>query len=445
MMAKSKLYYDNIHLGDSELTAIYHGSEKIWRVPFEPYDRRRPFMLYEPTERDFSKNGFAVVHPISAVHEISIRQAGEITLEFSIDGSDEWRLLAHNVIILAPTKWRGEYRPQAFRIYRTVKSMSDTGKKTLIVYARHVFYDMAYSVLRSEVFGVQTPTLAIKRIFESQIGYSGTPGDIYDPYFYTLASDAWYSRDSGATTKNFDSEIGGRYSYYEFQDSTLVDALIGSSGSIAAVNDLEFHVDNFYFSLFTHANNVLRGNVRENAFDIRYSFDMMNVSEDINYENAFTHLLTYDNAKPANEYGVSITEDAYGPFARPKNVKMSYNNYETGQLASDTMRYWNDNHEVSRSYTAKYAPLHLDKSRDFIGQLDGREVGDTGTVRNESIGVVSTNQKIISKKTDLLTDITLEIKLGNAPASITKQGTWSDIARSTPPSALEKQIEAMQA
>lgn len=443
-MSVSKLYYQDMYLGDNALTAIYHGTEKIWRVPFEPQIRRRPFMLYEPTAKDFTSNGFAAIHPSSAVYDASFRQAGEITLEMPIDSSDEWRLLSPNIIVLAPTKWRGEYRPQAFRIYRRRKQMDSSGKKTLTVYARHVFYDMMYSVLRNVFFGVQTSELAIKYIFEHQMGYDGEPGNVYNPYFYTLASDAWYSRDGGATVKNFDTEIGGRYNYYNFQETTLVDALIGSSGSIAAINGLELYVDNFYFSLFTHTNNVRRGNVRENAFDIRYSFDMMNVSEDIDYTNAFTHLLTYDNAKPANEFGWSIAEDAYGPFARPKSVKMSYNNYEAGELVSDTTRYWDDNHDISRSYTAKYAPLHLDESRDFIGQLDGREVGDTGIVRNESLGIVSTNQKIISKRVDLLRDITLEIKLGNAPTQLTKQGTWSDTARSSPPSALEKQIEAMQ-
>lgn len=447
MIEPTKLYFDRMYKGSDELSALYDSITKIWRVPFELCERHRPFMLYTPETKSFLKNGFAVVHPMSAVHEISIQQAGEITLEFPADRSTDWKHLQPNTIVLAPTKWRGEYRPQAFRIYRMVKQMGETGQKTLVVYARHVFYDMMYSALRNMTFGVQTPTLAIRYIFEHQVGYAGTPGDIYDPYLYNLASDAWYSRDSGATTKNFDSEIGARYRYFSFQDSTIVDALIGSSSSIANIYGLELYVDNFYFSLLTHRNNVLRGNVRENSFDIRYAFDMTNVSEDVDYTGAFTHLFAYDNATPdPNKHGISTNEEAYGPFARPKNIKISYGNYEdNSRLFDDAEQYWEDNHDVSRSYTAKFAPLHLDKSRDFIGQLDGREVGDTGTVRNETLGIVSTNQKIISKKTDLLTDITLDIKLGNAPASITKSGVWSDTARSTPPSAVEKQIEALQA
>lgn len=441
-MKPTKLYYDRMYKGTTELSALYDSGAKIWRVPFEPYRRHRPLMLYEPTTRDFSQNGFATVHPISAVHELTFGQAGEISLEVPIDGSDEWRLLSPNIIILAPIKWHGEDKPQAFRIYRTVKSMDDIGRKTLLVYARHVFYDMIYSVLINEKFSIRTPTLAIRYIFSHQLGFSETD----NPYFISLASDAWYSRDG--TVENFDSEIGGRYSYFSFQNATLVDALIGGSGSIADVHGLELYVDNFYFSLYTHAKNVIFGNVRENSFDVRYSYDMMNVTEDIDYSNAFTHLYAYDNAGVV--WGVSTAEDLYGPFARPKQVKFSYSNTLYGQegvdrLSADGEKYWEDNHDVTRTYTAKYAPLHLDKSRDFISQFDGREVGDTGTVRNESIGVVSQNQKIIYKKTDFLNDITLEIKLGNAPASLTKAGTWSNTARSTPPSAVEKQIEALQA
>lgn len=435
---------DSINDGYPYILAVY----PVIPVPpyAEPPEIRDGLMVYPPETRDFSQNGICILRPVSAVHDITFGQAGEITVVHPFDEDGRWEFLQPNNIILAPLMYHGEKKPQAFRIYRRVKSMDSTGRKTLTVYARHVFYDLMYSLLLEDGFGVQTPDNAIRYIFEHQIGYSGTPGDIYNPYLYNLASDAWYSRDSGATVKNYNTEIGARYKNFTFQNATLIDALIGNSESIAAQYALELYVDNFYFSLYTHNNNVYFGHVLENSFDIRYAFDMTNVSEDVDYTKAFTHLITYDNVQPnPNKYGASTAEEAYGPFARPVGVKFSYNNYETNnKLVPDTDQYWNGNHEPSVSYTAKYAPLQLDKSRDFIGQLDGREVGDTGTVRNESIGIISANQKIISKKTDLLTGITLDIKLGNAPASITRMGAWSDSARSKPPSAVEKQIEAMQ-
>lgn len=432
-----------INFGYPYLKSVYKDIQAIYpRV-----DIPRPLMVYAPETRDFSQNGICALRPVSGVHEITFGQAGEITVVHPFDADGRWRFLQPNNIILAPLTYHGEKKPQAFRIYRRVKSMDSAGRKTLTVYARHVFYDMMYSLLVNERFGITTASNAIKYIFEHQVGFAGTPGDVYNPYLDHLASDAWYSRDGGATVKNYNTEIGAKHKDFSFQNTTLVDALIGNSESIAAQYGLELYVDNFYFSMYVHANNVYFGHVRENSFDIRYTFDMTNVSEDVNYTSAFTHLFTFDNVQPnPNRYGISIPEETFGPFARPKGVKFSYNNYDTNdKLLSDSTLYWDENYGFSTSYTAKYAPLQLDKSRDFIGQLDGREVGDTGTVRNESIGIVSANQKIIYKKTDLLTGITLEIKLGNAPASFTKSGAWSDTARSTPPSALEKQIEAMQA
>lgn len=430
---------DSINDGYPYIRAVY----PVVPVPpyAEPPEIRDGLMVYPPETRDFSQNGICILRPVSAVHDITWKQAGEITVVHPFDADGRWEFLQPNNIILAPLTYHGEKKPQAFRIYRRVKSMDNAGRKTLTVYARHVFYDLMYSLLQSINLSSQTPSGIAQYLFQHQVGYEG------DPYFYKLASDAWYSRDYGATVKNYIVGGGTVRRDFEFQDTTIAAALIGGNGSVMETFGLEFYADNFYFSLYAHNQNVAVGNVLENSFDIRYSFDMTNVSEDIDYTNAYTHLFVYDNI--GNLWGTSTAEEAYGPYVRPKQVKMSYSNplyYEAGtaRLAADGDRYWTDTNSYSVSYSAKYAPLQLDKSRDFIGQLDGREVGDTGTVRNESIGIVSADQKIISKKTDLLTGITLDIKLGNAPASLTKRGAWSDTARSTPPSAVEKQIEAMQ-
>ena len=428
---------DSINDGYPYIRAVY----PVIPVPpyAEPPEIRDGLMVYPPETRDFSQNGICILRPVSAVHDITFGQAGEITVVHPFDEDGRWEFLQPNNIILAPLMYHGEKKPQAFRIYRRVKSMDNSGKKTITVYARHVFYDLMYSAVEGMSTDIYlTPSATVLMLFERQKGYSGTP------YFYKLASDAWFSRDNGATTRNWTVwPTNNVHQYVSYQYTTIANALIGDSESVAAKFGLELYVDNFYFSMMPHELNEY---VMENSFDIRYSFDMTNVTEDVDYTNAMTHLFAYDNVV-SDPFGMSIAEETWGPFTRPKNVKFSYSasgSYSTARLVADGTEYWNSNFRPVTSYTAKYAPLQLDKSRDFIGQLDGREVGDTGTVRNESIGIVSTNQKIISKKTDLLTGITLDIKLGNAPASLTKRGAWSDTARSTPPSAVEKQIEAMQ-
>lgn len=435
------LYFGKIYLGDTNLGAVYLGSEKIWKVPYYPAKTNRPFMLYSPETRDFTQNGFATIHPISAEHDLTFGQAGEIALQLPIIPGGEWAKMQPNVIVLAPTKWHGQYKPQAFRIYRIVKQMDESGRKTLTVYARHVFYDLTYSVIKKEYISGR-PRQVIESVIKKQIGYDGTPT------FNALASDAWYSRDGGVTTRNFDSEIGGNKKYFTFQDTSISAALIGDSESVASVFGLELYVDNFYFSMYTHANNVYYGHAMDNSFDIRYSHDMQSVSEDIDYTEAFTYLATSDNFGDTSNAAYT-SETVYGPYARPKSLVFSYSDSagtaqdNLDRLVADQNLYWDGNNAPTVSYTAKYAPLNRDKTRDFIGQLDGREVGDTGTVTNAELGI-STAQRIIYKKTDLLTDSVLEIRLGNPPAYLTKKSGWSDSARTTSPSAIEKQVEALR-
>lgn len=438
---KTPLYYDKMYLGDTELSAIYWGKDKIWKVPYPTMQIRRPMMVYAPETRDFTANGICVIRPSSAVHDLSYNQAGEITVEHPIDREGKWKQLTPNRIILAPLKWHGEEKPQAFRIYRIVKQMDESGRKTLTVYARHVFYDLTYSVIKKEYISGR-PRQVIESVIKKQIGYDGTPT------FNALASDAWYSRDGGVTTKNFDSEIGGNKKYFTFQDTSISSALIGDGESVASVFGLELYVDNFYFSMYTHANNVYYGNAMDNSFDIRYSHDMQSVSEDIDYTDAFTYLATSDNFGDTSNAAYT-SETVYGPYARPKSLVFSYSDSagtaqdNLDRLVADQNSYWSDNNAPTVSYTAKYAPLNRDKTRDFIGQLDGREVGDTGTVTNAELGI-STTQRIIYKKTDLLTDSVLEIRLGNPPAYLTKKSGWSDSARTASPSAIEKQVEALR-
>lgn len=175
---------------------------------------------------------------------------------------------------------------------------------------------------------------------------------------------------------------------------------------------------------------------------------MVGVTEEIDYTSAFTHLFCSDNF--GDFAATSIGEQAWGPYVRPKKAAFSYEYAypdaadNLKRLVQDETAYWESSREPAVTYTASYAPLSRDKSRDFMGQLDGREVGDTGTIVNEPLGI-STQQRIIYKKTDVLTGIALDIRLGNVPAYLTQRGAWSNIIRSGAPSAVEKQIAAMQA
>lgn len=436
---RTSLYYADMYLGDTELSAVYWGRDKIWRVPYPTVDIRRPLMVYPPETKDFTKNGICILRPISAVHDLDFGQAGEITVQHPIDKKGLWKSIVPNNIILAPLKWHGEEKPQAFRIYRTVKQMSSDGKKSITAYARHVFYDLSYSVIRDIKLHL-APYGTLNYIFMYQLGASGTPGDPTNPYFYNLASDAWYSR-SDSSVRNFRISPASIQRDTSFNDTTIASALIGDGG-IAQTWNLEFYVDNFYFSLLSTMENSL-----QNSFSIRYSYDMAEVSEDKDYSNAFTHLFITDNF--GDTAATSISEQAFGPYVRPKTAFFSYSSSLTtsqenlDRLVNDKDNYFESNRHPVITYTAAYVPLNRDKKRDFIGQLDGREVGDTGTVVNTDLGI-SVTQRIIHKTTDLLSGTVLGINLGNSPAYLTQSTKWANTVRTDAPSAVEKQIEAMQ-
>lgn len=396
-------------------------------------DIPRPLMVYAPETRDFSGNGFACLRPTSAEWLWNFGEAGEVTVTHPVDSSGVWSVLQPNIIIGAPTAFHGVLKPQGFRIYRVVKSMDSAGRKTVTAYARHVFYDLNYGTVTYA--GNHRAGAAIEAAFQNQVGYSGTP------YINKLASDAWYSRDDGQTTKNFKTILGGSLEPINWEKNTITEALLGDGG-VSQIWGLELYVDNFYFSLQS-----LMENAKTDSFVIRYSHDMTGVTEDRDYTAAFTHMFTSDNF--GDGYGVSTAEEAYGPFARPTSISFSYSNSAGGaqdnlnRLTKDATDYWNANHTPTVSYTASYAPLDKQKGLDFIGQLDGRDVGDTGTVINSDLGI-STTQRIISKRVDLLTGITLEIALGNLPAYLTRRSAWSSTATQGAPSSTEKQIEALR-
>lgn len=446
MNSSDYLYYPKIYLGGTELETIYKGSEKIWLIEHPIADVRRPLMVYEQGTRDFTTNGIGTLCPISAVWELEFRQAGSITVTHPIDKAGVWQMLTPNAIILAPCKWHGVLRPQAFRIYRTVKQMDSSGQRTITAYARHVFYDLNYSVIE-KISMYARPATAVQYCFTSQFGFAERTGTASSPRLNYLASDAWYDRDD-SSVRNYFIQPGGTQQYINFENVSIAAALISGSNSIAGLWGLEFYADNYYFSLRSQMENSL-----QNSFAIRYSHDMTEVTEDTDYTSAFTYLMSRASGSGYTHAISYTTETAYGPFSRPVIANFSFSEYltptesdpdpEMTRLASASEEYWHDNHAPVVSYHAKYAPLKESKSRDFLDTLDGREVGDTGTVTNTDIGITTT-QRIIYKKVDLLTDITLDVKLGSPPAYLTHAPSWGDTVRTGAPSAIEKQVEELR-
>jgi phage-related protein len=82
--------------------------------------------------------------------------------------------------------------------------------------------------------------------------------------------------------------------------------------------------------------------------------------------------------------------------------------------------YWKQYSQIQVSYTVKFANLHnTELYKDFIN-LKNYNVGDSGTIYSEELGI-STYQTIIRKEYDVLNDEVTSITLGNFQGSVARR------------------------
>lgn len=371
---------------------------------------RRPLMVYDQYETDFNHNGIRVLRPISATRSLDFGQAGELTIVHPIDSAGAWRTLVPNNIILSPCTFRGQDRPQPFRIYRIVTEMQENGQKTVTAYARHVFYDLSYCVLQDVRPENLTGAAAIAWMFEKQLNRD----------FVRLASEPF----------TFDSDIQTTATAY-YQNVSIANALIGADNAFIYRWGGELYVDKFYFSI-----NQTMENSRQNDFNIRYSYDMMAVSEDIDYTDLHNDVIGFDNFASMFRLLENVE-----PFAKPIIANFSYDEFDFEQLKADVIAYHSQVHLPNVVYTVKYAPIWKKSDYGEFSELRSREVGDTGIITNPMLNITTT-QRITHKVTDELNGECLEIGLGNSLGTLTAPKRWSNTVTTGAPSAIEKQIQA---
>lgn len=370
---------------------------------------RRPLMVYNRFQLDFSKNGYQVLHPIKAEHSLEFGTFGEIVVEHPIDKAGAWKALRPNEIILAPCDWRGKDNPQPFRIYRLVTQMSSNGEKTVTAYARHILYDMN-EVMMEDVRPTDKNGMdAIAWLFSHPFDR----GFVHKPTDYIQ----FYSDIDTVTSA-------------EYQRISLTNALIGADNSILNRWGGELYGSGLYFSICRKMEFS-----RENAFKIRYSVEMVEVSEDLDYTDYCTYIHAMDNFG----FWVDWSFTWEDPIPHPRIVTFSYSSIGEGywSLGGDAMRYWQGISRPKVSYTFKFVQLH--SHQDYDG-LQTCEVGDTGQIYNPELDI-DTVQRITYKRIDLITGDTLEVRTGEQRNFVGKSA-WSDTVSSGAPSAIEKQLEA---
>lgn len=395
--------------------------------------------VYAPDETDFSHNGLRILCPLSC--EITEVLNGEYSLNMThpLDEWGNWRFVRENYIIKA--------LGQLFRITRKTLSMSSDGGYEVKADAMHIFYDLNYCFIKDTRAVLKTGDGALDWIVSHT--YSGDPKDRFD-----------FSTD----IKPSDPAEADDYKTAYYEKMSVTKALIGADNSFTATWGGEILRDNFNVMI-----NKRRG--RENVFSVRYGLDMTDISVETDFsdccsavyyeatvynetvdeshqkqrsESVFTGLVglkTIETLRlpysPTQYYSFEISIDDIKKSQDSENAGKPPNLDEIKQACENRAKeYLLLNCRPSVNFRVSFADLkNYELYKDFIG-LQEFDIGDTGTVYHEPLGL-RTTQRIVKKTVDGITGKTVSIELGNLRRSLSGKANSALSERIKNESALE--------
>ena len=346
----------------------YHVDPPEYHV--DPVKQKSYISVYDSKETDFEHNGLRILCPTVCEITEELNGAYELTLTHPIDTDNNWLYLNEFNII----KTQG----QLFRIYKRVKSMAGD---SVTVYARHIWYDL----LANFVEDVR-PTL-----LNGQGAIDWILGKTHEEHNFTGTSDI--------------AELNTAY----YMDMSPVMAFLGADNAFITRWGGELYRDNFNFSI-----NTRRG--KDNAFNIRYGVDMLDIEETVDYSEFCTTLIAEDNF--GNRIKIFSPPNP-APYRHVKKLIFNYDVNDRARLQADARAYMDIHAKPLINYKVTFANLkNLDGYKDFIN-LQRCELGDTGIIHNERLGI-SNVQKIVKKTVDGITGDVISIELGTAKGTITR-------------------------
>ncbi|MDE6665380.1 MAG: phage tail protein [Ruminococcus sp.] len=349
--------------------------ENIIRV----YDFREP-------QDGFKHNGLAILAPskCTSIHELNGRWDVELT--HPLDDWGRWKfLLPQNVL-----KVDGQ-------LFRIDEIEPDTQTMSIKVHAKHVWYDLADNILihksAKNLNGIEFINFVINSRVTKGIDWS---------YSFQYNSDIDDSRHDA-----------------EFENTSLVSALIGTEGCFVDLFGGELYRNNFYFSI-----NSRMEKARDNAFCIRHGGDIEGISQKIDHSNWCTWLITEDNC--GNAFAVSYSQAGAYHHNKFRYQKFTYSDENPDssmkldpfeRLRKDAFKLWNQIWLPAVSYTVNIASMRKNpKYSDFL-ELQNYRVGDCGTIYCKMLNINTAQQIISIEKNELTGDVT-NIKLGNTTDSL---------------------------
>ena len=380
-------------------------------INFYPELRENVIRVYDKDEPQsgFVSNGLAILHPSSCV-SIHNDDRWDITLTHPVDEWGKWR----NLLVVNVLKVDG----QLFRIKKQ-KPYIDSNGMYIEVEAKHITTDLADESCFDFEFSGGTPaqfvTEARSHLYPST-GYS-------PPYQFNISAP-------GDTVLPAD----------KFAPASFLALLVGLDNSLLNRIGGELYRDNFDLTISKRM-----AYARDDAFNIRYSLDMTEITQEVDYSDFCTLLYCYDNW--GNMWSASYAGTVHWAVHH-QIVKIAKFNYAEGdgsleRLMADGQNLA-DRYLVPKvTYKLKIAALKNDpKYKDFL-ELQNYRYGDSGTIYCPELDI-STKQRIVEIEKNELTGEIIGMTLGNMVSSVVRPAYMGSTVTSGY-SASDKANEAMQA
>lgn len=365
----------------------------IMGIDIEPLPIERKIKVYSMWEPQdgFRHNGLAVLDPISCHSFQAEKGRWDITLVHPLDDWGKWRYLIPQNIIKA--------NGQLFRI-DTNQPKINSSERTVTVTANQIFYDLSRDIILLKEIPEENRGGWYPQKFLSWVMHNGVIASerAANPESYKNFNiyDFEYSTDlSDDNTTEFDG----------FTNTTLTAALIGDSKCFVNLFGGELYRNNFYFSI-----NKRMENARDNAFSLRYSFDLQEIEFSIDYTDFMTRLEFID--MNGNWSGSWLWNDTTTTYSVPSPVVRAV---KFNTPLSDEIRksYFDSVAYPKYTYKIKMANIKDDPRYKDFQNLHDIKLGDRGTVYCEPLDV-ETVQKVIEIERDELSLEILSITLGDS-------------------------------
>ena len=342
--------------------------------------------VYSSTDTEFTSNGLAVLMPTSGKITEELNGQYELEMVIPIHESSGWQYAIEFNVIKA--------RGQPFRIYSKKTSMTER-----TVYARHIFYDLNGHFILSAHPTDLNGQEALEWIMDHTYTSRGAAEDADKPPFHV---------HSDITEKNT--------AYYEKMSPTS--ALLGAENCFVNRWGGELLRDGYDIYINQH-----RG--KQNAFRLQHGVNMMAIEESIDCSD-YTPCIYWDATVHGQENALR-GEAAYRQLTLPvqpmKYLKITVDE----SITDDAEATFDALHQVAAyiasncmpriNYRVDVADLrHMEQYKDFVG-LAAYDVGDTGTVYSEELGIW-TSQQIVKQTIDAVTGEVQSIELGSLRKSI---------------------------